>query len=131
MGNYPEFDKRVIGWVNSLRAQAKTGLHSPEEFVSLDHLLHDMRLYKSRPEQSLMRQAASISVRAHERAMRVCRPGMNEAELEAEFLHEFRRHGGTPAYNPIVGGVPTAASCTTWKQPAARGRRSGAHRCRL
>ncbi|MDE2345553.1 MAG: Xaa-Pro dipeptidase, partial [Gammaproteobacteria bacterium] len=45
-----------------------------------------------------------ISVRAHQRAMRACRPGMNEAELEAEFLHEFRRHGGMPAYNPIVGG---------------------------
>jgi len=104
MGNYSEFDKRVIGWVNGLRAQAKSGMHTPEEFVSLDHLLHDMRLYKSKAELALMRHAASISVRAHERAIRVCRPGMNEAELEAEFLYEFRRHGGVPAYNSIVGG---------------------------
>jgi Xaa-Pro aminopeptidase len=104
MGNYSDFDKRVIGWVNGLRAQAKTGLHSPEEFVSLEHLLHDMRLYKSKSELALMRHAAGISVRAHERAMRACRPGMNEAELEAEFLYEFRRHGGVPAYNSIVGG---------------------------
>jgi Xaa-Pro aminopeptidase len=51
-----------------------------------------------------MRAAAQVSVQAHERAMQICRPGMNESELEAEFLHEFRRHGGTTAYNPIVGG---------------------------
>ena len=104
MGNHPEFDNRVIGWVNGLRAQAKIGMQSPQEFVSLDHFLHDMRLYKSKQELAVMRRAAGISVSAHERAMRVCRPGMNEAELEAEFLHEFRRHGGVPAYNSIVGG---------------------------
>ena len=104
MGASPEFDKQIIGWVNQLRAQSRTGMQSPQEFVSLEHLLHDMRLYKSRAEASAMRAAAEVSVAAHERAMRACRPGMNEAELEAEFLHEFRRHGGTPAYNPIVGG---------------------------
>ncbi|HET7922525.1 MAG TPA: aminopeptidase P N-terminal domain-containing protein, partial [Gammaproteobacteria bacterium] len=104
MGNYPDFDRRVIEWVNSLRAQAKNGLSSPQEFVALDHLLHDMRLYKSRAEVAVMREAAAVSVRAHERALRNCRPGMNEAELEAEFLHEFRRAGGTPAYGSIVGG---------------------------
>ncbi|MGH8372726.1 MAG: aminopeptidase P N-terminal domain-containing protein, partial [Gammaproteobacteria bacterium] len=104
MGNYPEFDRRVIEWVNGLRTQAKSGMQSPQEFVTLDHVLHDMRLYKSRAEIAVMRAAAQVSVQAHERAMQVCRPGMNEAELEAEFLHEFRRHGGTTAYNPIVGG---------------------------
>lgn len=104
MGNYPDFDRRVIEWVNGLRTQAKSGTQSPQEFVTLGHILHDMRLYKSRTEIDVMREAAQISVRAHQRAMQVCRPGMNEAELEAEFLHEFRRHGGTTAYNPIVGG---------------------------
>ncbi|HLW74352.1 MAG TPA: Xaa-Pro aminopeptidase [Gammaproteobacteria bacterium] len=104
MGVSPEFDKHVIGWVNQLRAQTRVGIHSPQEFVSLEHLLHDMRLYKSRAEVDAMRAAAAVSVSAHERAMHVCRPGMNEGELEAEFLHEFRRHGGTQAYNPIVGG---------------------------
>ena len=38
MGLHPEFDQRVIGWVNGLRAQAKQGLHTPQEFVALDHL---------------------------------------------------------------------------------------------
>ncbi|MGH8293655.1 MAG: aminopeptidase P N-terminal domain-containing protein [Gammaproteobacteria bacterium] len=104
MGNHPEFDTRVIGWVNSLRAHGTSGPQAPQEFVSLDHHLHDLRLYKSRAELDAMRQAAAISMRAHERAMRTCRPGMNEGELEAGFLYEFRRAGGVPAYNPIVGG---------------------------
>lgn len=104
MGSHPEFDHRVIGWVNSLRVHGKTGQRAPQEFVSLDHLLHDMRLYKSAAELELMRQAAAISVAAHQRAMRACRPGMNEGELEAEFLYAFRRAGGAPAYNSIVGG---------------------------
>jgi Xaa-Pro aminopeptidase len=63
-----------------------------------------MRLYKSRAEIVAMRRAARIATTAHERAMRVCRPGMNESEIEAEYLHEFRRHGGSWSYPPIVGG---------------------------
>jgi Xaa-Pro aminopeptidase len=29
---------------------------------------------------------------------------MNESEIEAELLHEFRRRGAVPSYEPIVGG---------------------------
>ena len=32
------------------RAGAQHGIHTPQEFVALDHLLHDMRLFKSRAE---------------------------------------------------------------------------------
>jgi Xaa-Pro aminopeptidase len=104
MGLHPEFDQRVIGWVNGLRAQAKHGMHTPQEFVALDHLLHDMRLYKSRPELDTMRRSAAIAVRAHERAMRLAAPGVTEYELAAEILHEFHRHHAEIAYEPIVGG---------------------------
>jgi Xaa-Pro aminopeptidase len=51
-----------------------------------------------------MRKAARIAAGAHVRAMRACRPGMMEYEIEAEFLHEFRRHDATTSYQPIVGG---------------------------
>jgi Xaa-Pro aminopeptidase len=108
MGLHPEFDQRVIGWVNGLRAQAKQGLHTPQEFVALDHLLHDMRLYKSRDEISAMRQAAAVSVTAHERAMRLAAPGVMEYELAAEIVHEFHRNRGVSAYEPIVGGGANA-----------------------
>lgn len=104
MGTQAAFDQRVIGWVNQLRGQGKNGMQAPQEFVALDHFLHDLRLYKSRHELDLMRRAAAISVTAHQRAMRLCRPGLHEYEIEAELLHEFRRQGGEPAYQSIVGG---------------------------
>jgi len=108
MGVHPEFDQRVVGWVNQLRAQAKHGRHPPHEFVALDHILHDMRLYKSRAELALMREAARIAAQAHIRAMRFCRPGVHEYEVMAELVHEFRRHNADPAYHPIVGGGANA-----------------------
>ena len=43
-------------------------MHVPSEFVALEYLLHDMRLFKSREELRMMRQAAAINVRAHLRA---------------------------------------------------------------
>jgi len=66
--------------------------------------VHDMRLYKSREELSLMRKAAKISVQAHIKAMQICKPGVFEYELEAEFLCGFKRNGADWAYTSIVGG---------------------------
>jgi Xaa-Pro aminopeptidase len=104
MGCNTEFDAQVNGWVNQLREKARAGVHTPGEFVALDHLLHDMRLYKSRAEISAMRKAAKISAKAHTIAMQTCQPGMMEYQVEAEFQHQFKKHGCTPAYTPIVGG---------------------------
>ncbi|MEX2525555.1 MAG: Xaa-Pro aminopeptidase [Gammaproteobacteria bacterium] len=105
MGNDAVFDQRVVGWVNQVRKQARKGVHAPDEFVSLTHILHEMRLYKSRAEIKAMRTAAKIAAAAHKRAMQVCRPGMTEYQIEAEMLHEFIRQGArSPAYPPIIGG---------------------------
>jgi Xaa-Pro aminopeptidase len=104
MGLHQEFDQRVIGWVNALKAQSRTGVQPPQEFVALDHFLHDMRLFKSRPELDAMRQSARIAVAAHKRAMRFARPGRREYEVMAELLHEFRRNDADISYHPIVGG---------------------------
>ena len=104
MGVYPDFDQRLIGWVNHIKAQSRAGLHVPSEFVSLDYVLHDMRLYKSREELKLMRKAASISAKAHRQAMRVCQPGQYEYQIAAEFDYEFRKNNAVHAYSAIVGG---------------------------
>ena len=105
MGTHPDFDQRLIGWVNRLRKQARAGVHTPGEFVSLDHLLHEMRLYKSSAEIKAMRRAAAISVEAHRRAMQVCKPGMKEYQIEAELIYSFMNGGAvSPAYSSIVGG---------------------------
>ncbi len=103
MGAHPDFDSKLIGWVTELRSRGG-GTHAPDEFITLDHLLHDLRLFKSRSEVSAMRKSAKIAVAAHRRAMAHCKPGMNEYELEAEYIHEFRRSGVGCSYQPIVGG---------------------------
>ena len=104
MGRYADFDRRVMQWVNEVRGRARSGGHAPNEFIALDYFLHDMRLFKSRGELRAMRRAAKISMAAHERALKTCRPGLREYALEAEFWHEFRRNGAEPAYGLIVGG---------------------------
>jgi Xaa-Pro aminopeptidase len=102
-----EFDQRLLGFLHTLNANRQRG-HAPSELVALDHLLHEMRLFKSRSETAVMRQAARIAVQAHSRAMLACRPGMLEYELEAEFLHEFRRFGADCSYPPIVAAGANA-----------------------
>jgi Xaa-Pro aminopeptidase len=108
MGVHPDFDQRVIGWVNGLRAQAKHGLHTPQEFVALDHHLHEMRLFKTRAELDVMRRSARIAAGAHRRAMKTAAPGRTEYEVMAEILHEFHRQQADISYYPIVGSGPNA-----------------------
>ncbi len=110
MGLYSEFDSRIADWINSLRSRESRGVHTPQEYVALDHLLHDMRLYKSRAEISAMRKSAGVASNAHVRAMQVVRPGMYEYEVEAEFVSEFRCNNAWLSYSPIVGSG--ANSCT-------------------
>jgi Xaa-Pro aminopeptidase len=108
MGTHPEFDRRVIGWVNRLRSQGKQGLHTPQEFVALDHPLHEMRLFKSRAELAAMRRAARIACAAHRRALAATAPGCMEYEVMAEILHEFHSHRADISYHPIVGSGPNS-----------------------
>lgn len=104
MGRDQQFDQRVMYWVNAIRTKVRSGASPPGEFINLDHLLHDLRLFKSAAEIRLMRQAAQISAQAHIRAMQHCQPNRYEYELEAELLHSFVSAGARfPAYNPIVG----------------------------
>jgi len=104
IGLNPDFDKHVMNCVNNLRSKVRGGTHVPYEFVSLDYLLHDMRLFKHRDELRKMRKAAKITVKAHIDAMKACRPGMYEYQLEAELMYRFHRNGASWAYPSIVGG---------------------------
>ena len=104
MGANPDCDRHVMQWVNQIRSNNRTGSRAPGEFVSLEHLLHDMRLYKSRAEIAMHRKAMQVSARAHQHAMEITRPGMMEYEVEAEILYHFQRNGMQTAYSSIVGG---------------------------
>ncbi|MEM9622511.1 MAG: aminopeptidase P N-terminal domain-containing protein, partial [Pseudomonadota bacterium] len=105
LGEYPDFDQRLLGWVANIRKREAGGAQPPGEFVELKHLLHEQRLYKSAKELRLLRHAAAITIDAHKRAMQTCRPGMTEGQLEAELVYAFMRKGArVPAYPCIVGG---------------------------
>ena len=102
-GRDQEFDLKLIGWLNRVRAMVRQGAQPPHEFLELGHLLDEMRLFKDRDELKLMQRAADISVQAHEVAMRAARPGVREYELQAELERVFRMHDAEPAYGSIVG----------------------------
>ena len=108
LGRDPLFDQRLIGWLNEFRGETRKTFHAPEEIHALDHMVHDMRLYKSREELSAMRRSAKVAIEAHELAMKICQPGMNEADIHASLMHTFTRHQCEPSYLPIVGGGANA-----------------------
>jgi Xaa-Pro aminopeptidase len=107
-GRDTEFDLKLIGWLNRVRAQVRSGAQPPHEFLELGHLLDELRLFKSPAEVKLMQRAADISVLAHQVAMRAARPGMLEYELQAEIERVFRMHDAVPAYGSIVGAGANA-----------------------
>ena len=108
LGKDPDFDQLLIGWMNKFRAKTRKKFHAPDEIIALDHSLHEMRLFKSRTEITAMRKSARIAASAHQRAMQVCKPGMNEAEIHAELLYTFTRNKCEASYIPIVGGGANA-----------------------
>ncbi|WP_407293428.1 Xaa-Pro aminopeptidase [Stutzerimonas zhaodongensis] len=109
IGSNQEFDHRLMEWINTIRSKARQGAQPPNEFVALDHLLHDLRLYKSTNEVKVMKYAAEISARAHVRAMQASRAGLHEYSLEAELDYEFRKGGAKmPAYGSIVAAGKNA-----------------------
>ena len=109
VGENSEWDARIIGWLNAVRAQVRTGISAPGEIRDVRRLLDEMRLVKDQTELATMRRAASISAAAHRRAMQATRGGRFEYEIEAELLHEFRSRGAqAPAYTSIVAGGANA-----------------------
>jgi Xaa-Pro aminopeptidase len=109
LGADPDWDARAVGWINKVRAQARSGVVAPAAINDVRVTLDEMRLIKDEAEIALMRRAADIAAAAHVRAMRSARPGMREYEVEAELLHEFRRRGAqAPAYSPIVAAGANA-----------------------
>ena len=106
---------RVDGWLGQLRARVRYGALCPQEQRDLCGVLDEMRLVKDAHELATMRRAAQISADAHIRAMQKCarmlRAGkeVREYHLDAELLHEFRRHGSQyPAYGSIVAAGANA-----------------------
>ena len=71
-------------------------------------LLHSLRLVKSKAEVDLLQKAVDITKAGFERVLKFVKPGVNEVEVEAEFIHEFTRQRARFAYNPIVASGENA-----------------------
>ncbi|MEP7301298.1 MAG: aminopeptidase P N-terminal domain-containing protein [Caldimonas sp.] len=113
----PGLQTQLEGWLERVRAQERLGCEAPRTQHDLSAVLAEMRIVKDAGELATMRRAAAISAGAHLRAMRFCAaafrrdPGAGIAEyaIEAELLHEFRRHGADgPAYGSIVAAGANA-----------------------
>ncbi len=112
---HKELGTLLDGWLESLRVGVRYGKLCPTQQNDLCTVLDEMRLIKDEHEQATMRRAAQISAGAHIRAMqlssRMLREGteVREYHLDAELLHEFRRHGSQyPAYGSIVAAGANA-----------------------
>ncbi len=73
-------------------------------YQRLAPLLHELRTVKSHYEIDAIQAACNLTGKGFKRVCKFLRPGVNEAEVEAEFAHEFIRHKGQFAYSPIVAG---------------------------
>ena len=103
------WDARIVGWINQVKAQVRSGVTAPDNIQDVRSVLDGMRLYKDNDEVATMRRSGKIASDAHRRAMQTTRPGMSEYQIEAELLHEFRRRGAqAPAYTSIVAGGANA-----------------------
>jgi Xaa-Pro aminopeptidase len=103
-----QWDARITGWLNAVRAQSRSGVSAPEEIRDVRATLSAMRLIKDGHEAAIMRRAGEIASAAHVRAMRFARGGQREYEVEAELMHEFLRNGAGAAYGSIVASGANA-----------------------
>lgn len=65
-------------------------------------LMHRLRAVKSPAELALLNEAIRITGDGFDRVLKFVKPGVNEHEVEAEFIHEFTRNRAHFAYTPIV-----------------------------
>jgi Xaa-Pro aminopeptidase len=110
-------ETQVDGWLGKVRARIRFGAECPQSQHDLCKVLDEMRLVKDAHEVAILRRAGKISAGAHVRAMQTSaamlrdpvKGGLREYHLEAELLHEFRRHGSQwPAYTSIVAAGANA-----------------------
>lgn len=108
-GANTKWDEALFKCLDHLKQAKRSGKQAPTSVHDISGLIHEMRLFKSEYELSIMQQAADISVTAHKRAMAFVSPGCFEYQLEAEIRHEFAMSGArSAAYNSIVGGGENA-----------------------
>ncbi|MBK7705738.1 MAG: aminopeptidase P N-terminal domain-containing protein [Acidobacteria bacterium] len=104
-----KLDQTILQYLSGQRFRRLKTAYPPHTIVDPTLIIGEMRLHKTSEEVALMQKAADIAAEAHIVAMRACKPGMNEAQIEAIIEYHFRMSGATgSSYNSIVGGGANA-----------------------
>ncbi len=108
-GRDDQLNNKIVTLMNQSRMQRQRSGRGPVSVIDPGTILHEMRLFKSSSELTLMRHAVSASTSAHHAALTQTRPGMYEYEIEALLEFHFRRLGAAgPAYSSIVASGANA-----------------------
>jgi Xaa-Pro aminopeptidase len=109
LGSDPQFDTRVLGWLNSVRRMKRQGFNAPDELQDTGHIVHDMRMVKTEDDLRYLREACRITAEGHMAGMRGTRPGMYEYQVQAEIEYVFRQQGSPRnGYGSIVAAGDNA-----------------------
>ncbi len=88
-------DARFIVW-----CKEKYPLHTYQRVAPI---MARLRRVKHKQEIALIQRACDITEKGFRRVLKFVKPGVNEYEIEAEYVHEFIRNGSKGfAYTPII-----------------------------
>jgi Xaa-Pro aminopeptidase len=103
-GNDEHFDLRMISSIKYIREKVRGGVYAPTVTIDPGVILHEMRLRKNEDDIKSLRRAIDISAEGHIAAMKHCKPGMFEYELEAIVEYVFRKSGAAGVGYPSIVG---------------------------
>jgi Xaa-Pro aminopeptidase len=98
------FDHKIISTIKYMREKVRGGVYGPTTIIDPGTIVHEMRLRKSEEDVENLRRAAQISAEGHIAAMKHCKPGIYEYELEAIIEYVFRKNGATGVGYPSIVG---------------------------
>src|SRR5882672_5035277 len=88
-------DARFIDW-----CKERYPLHTYQRVAPI---MAKLRRAKQKQELALIQRACDITEKGFRRVLKFTKPGVNEYEIEAEYVHEFIRNGSKGfAYTPII-----------------------------
>lgn len=89
-------DARFIKWLK--------GTYPGHQYKRSQPILQRLRSVKEPQEIELIQTACDITEKGFKRILNFVKPGVMEYEIEAEFIHEFKRNRSDGfAYSPIIG----------------------------
>jgi Xaa-Pro aminopeptidase len=104
LGQSERFDQKIISSIKHIRERVRGGVYAPSVIIDPGTVLHEMRLRKNEDDLKSLRRAVAISAEGHIAAMKHCKPGMYEYEIEAIVEYVFRKSGAAGVGYPSIVG---------------------------